>query len=118
VPGGGNGRSLRDTAVDHPSPLETKRRIDLAALGTVIAIGEFVLADKLAVERGPRQRAEGRAVPPGEEAQEKSFHPQNPPSRIVRLVPSACRFVQQAGSSRPRSAQSTGGGAPVFSFTI
>src|SRR5215468_3120154 len=67
-------RGLGGAAVDHPASLEAERGIDLATLRAVVAIAEFVLAHELAVERGPQQRAEGGAVPPGEEAQEKRFH--------------------------------------------
>src|SRR6185369_2954556 len=69
-------RGLGVVAIDHPAALEEKRRIDLAALGAVVAIAELVLADELAIERGPRLRAEGLAIPPGEEAQEErlNFH--------------------------------------------
>src|SRR5262249_61441171 len=67
-------RSLGNTAVNHPAALEAERRIDLAALRSVIAIAEFVLAHQLAIERRPQQRAKGGAVPPCEEAQEKRFH--------------------------------------------
>src|SRR5262249_56155205 len=72
--GGGDGGRLGGAAVDHPAPLVTERWIDLAAPSAVIAIAELVLTHELAVERGPHQRAKGRPVPPGEEAQKKRFH--------------------------------------------
>src|SRR5947209_2153944 len=63
-------------AVDHPAPFEAERWIDLAALGTIIAIAEFILADELAIQRSPHLCAEGLAVPPGEDACEEGldFH--------------------------------------------
>ena len=36
---------------------KSQGRIDLAALGAVIAIAELVLADELAIKRGPNPRA-------------------------------------------------------------
>src|SRR5262245_9634307 len=74
VPGRRHGRGLGDAVVDHPPPLEFQRWIDLATFGPVVAIAELVLADELAIEPGPQLGAEGLAVPPGEEAQEKRFH--------------------------------------------
>src|SRR6185436_20892406 len=74
VPGRADLRSLGIAAVDHPAPLEAERRIDLAALGAVIDVAEFVLADALAIERGPQLRAERLAVPPSEKAQEEGLH--------------------------------------------
>src|SRR5262249_6740132 len=76
MPGRRNHRGFGVTIVDHPAPLEVERRIDLAALGAVIAVAELILADELAIERGPHLRAEGLAIPPGEEAREegRDFH--------------------------------------------
>src|SRR5438552_16885493 len=74
MPGRRHDRSLRGAAINHPASLESEPRIDLAAPRAVIAIAELVLAYELAVERGPQQRAEGRPVPPGKEAQKKGFH--------------------------------------------
>src|SRR5260370_7908863 len=67
-----------DAAIDHPAPLETQHRIDLAALGAVVAVAELVLAHKRAIARGPQLRAEGLTVPPGEEAQDKGLPPPSP----------------------------------------
>src|SRR5712691_10784960 len=74
VPRRRDGRGFGGAVVGHPAPLEAERRIDLAALGAVIAVGELVLADELAIERGPKLRAKSLTVPPGEKAQEKGFH--------------------------------------------
>src|SRR5262245_34107942 len=78
VPGRRHGRGFGETVVDHPSPLAPQRRIDLAAPGAVVAVAELVLADELAVERGPQQRAERRTVPPGEKTQKKRLHRLSP----------------------------------------
>src|SRR4051812_16190767 len=96
-------RGLRVAVVDHPAPLEAKRGIDLAALGAVINVSEFILAHDLAVERRPDLRAEGLAIPPGEDAREEGFDfhgsPQGmeacsfmpaPPSPVQRLAPLVC----------------------------
>src|SRR5436190_657508 len=71
MPRRGNCRGLSHAVVDHPAPLETKVRVDLAATRTEIAIAELILADELAIEAGPDLRAEGPAVPPCEEAQQE-----------------------------------------------
>src|SRR5665213_3395189 len=65
---------FRDTIVDYPAPFKAKRRIDFATLGPVIAIAEFVLADKRTIEPRPPLRAESLAVPPGEHTQQENFH--------------------------------------------
>src|SRR6266567_7489718 len=86
MPGRWHDRSLRGAAVNHPASLESEPRIDLAAPRAVIAVAELVLAHELAVERGPQQRAEGRPIPPGKEAQEKHFHG----TRAIRCVARSC----------------------------
>src|SRR5947209_11683514 len=96
VPGRADLRRLGIVAVDHPAALEAKRRIDLAALGAVIAVAELVLADELAIERGPHLRAEGLAVPPREAAQKEclDFHGWLVAGRCA-LMTVHCRAVQQ-----------------------
>src|SRR5215469_18215911 len=42
-------RCFGKAAIDHPTALDTKRRIDLAVPGPVIAIAEFVFTNELAV---------------------------------------------------------------------
>src|SRR5581483_7103955 len=66
--------SLGDAGVDHPASLKPERRIDLAALGAVVAVAEFVLADEFAVKARPKLGAEGLAVPPGKKAKQKGLH--------------------------------------------
>src|SRR5258708_8958583 len=89
MPGRWHDRSVRGAAVNDPAPLEAESRIDLAAPRAVVAIAELVLADELAVERGPQQRAEGRPVPPGKEAQKEGFHRllQNRGERVALMPP-------------------------------
>src|SRR5262245_40201814 len=65
VPRRGDGRGLRNAAVDHPAPLHVERGVDLAAARAVIAVAEFVLSDEFPVQPRPPLRAEGLAVPPG-----------------------------------------------------
>src|SRR5579862_850038 len=67
-------RSLGDTVVDDPAPIKTERRINLAVFCAVIAIAEFVVADKFAVEPSRQLRAEGLTIPPGKKAKQKAFH--------------------------------------------
>src|SRR5262249_49500994 len=74
VPGRRHHRSLGGPAVDHPTPLEAERRVDLAAFGAEVVIAELVLADEFAVEARPDLRAEGLAVPPREKADEERLH--------------------------------------------
>ena len=38
-------RGFSIAVVDHPAPLEAERRIDLAALGPVVAVALLVFAD-------------------------------------------------------------------------
>src|SRR5262249_37950608 len=57
-----------------PAPLEAERRIDLAALGAIIGVALLVLADPFAKPPRPQLRAEGLAVPPGEEFEPKLLH--------------------------------------------
>jgi cyclohexyl-isocyanide hydratase len=45
VPGGGHRGRLGIAIVQHPSPLEAERRVDLAALGADIAVADFVGPD-------------------------------------------------------------------------
>ena len=71
---GGTRGGLRDPVIDHPAPLEAERRIDLAALGPVIAVAELVLADEFAVEPRPQLGAESLAVPPSEHPQQEVLH--------------------------------------------
>src|SRR6185503_4901527 len=92
VPGRTDLRGFRLIVVDHPAALEAERRIDLAALGAVVAVAEFILADELAVKRGPHLRAERLAVPPGEEAREEGFD--------FHCVCGAVRCVVIASSTR------------------
>src|SRR5438034_8462101 len=86
MPGRRDGRGCRGAVVNDPASLKAERRIDLAAPRAVIAVAELVLAHELAVERGPQQRAEGRPIPPGKEAQEKHFHG----TRAIRCVARSC----------------------------
>src|SRR4051794_39202846 len=51
VPRWRHARSFDHAVVDHPAPLKPERRIDLAALGAVVAVAELVLAYELAVKR-------------------------------------------------------------------
>src|ERR1700719_3986564 len=74
VPGRRHARGLRDAVIDHPSPLKAEARIDLPSSCAIVAVAELVLADEFAVEPGPQLRAEGLAVPPGEEAKPKRLH--------------------------------------------
>src|SRR6185503_17586398 len=76
VPRGPDRRGLRVAVVDDPAPLEAERRVDLAALGPVVAVAELVLADELTVAVRPPLRTEGLVIPPGEEPGEKGrdFH--------------------------------------------
>src|SRR5713226_8395339 len=68
------GRGLGQTFVDQPAPLKAERRIDSTSLRAVVAIAVFVFAHKLAVARGPQQRIEGRAIPPGKKAEQEFLH--------------------------------------------
>src|SRR5271166_3377239 len=78
VPAGRRHRGLGEAVVDDPAPLEAKRWVDLAAPAAIIGVAELIVANQLAVKAGVEQRVEGRAVPPGEPAQEKLFHPLGP----------------------------------------
>src|SRR5438034_8104667 len=100
MPGRRDGRGCRGAVVNDPASLEAERRIDLAAPRAVIAVAELVLAHELAVERGPQQRAEGRPVPPGKEAQKKRFH------RLVQIR-EAGRRVHATIARRSPSAEGT-----------
>src|SRR3954447_17696161 len=77
VPRRADHRSLGVITIDDPAPLEAEGRIDLAALRSVIPVAELILADELAITERPQLRAEGLAVPPGEDAREEcgDFHP-------------------------------------------
>src|SRR6476620_7350335 len=98
VPRWRNARGFDGAIVDHPAPLEPERRIDLATLGAVVAVAELVLANELAVKGGRQQRAEGRPVPPGEEAQEKRFHQlANGSPEGGAFMPPSMHEVQAAG---------------------
>ena len=59
-------RWLCNTGIDDPAPFEVQRRVDLAALGSIIPVAEVVLPDRLAMQRGPQLGAEGLAIPPCE----------------------------------------------------
>ena len=48
-----HGGSLGDPVINDPTALDAERRINLAALGPIIAIAEFVVADELAIKRSP-----------------------------------------------------------------
>src|SRR6185437_11172350 len=74
VPARRNPRRLGIAVIDHPAPLEMQRRVDLPALGAIIAVALLVLADELAEPPGPQLRAEGLAVPPREELEQELFH--------------------------------------------
>src|SRR5207237_9028777 len=74
VPGRRHHRRLGETFIDHPAPLHVERGVDLAVARAVVAVAELVAADLFAIKPRPELRAEGLAVPPGEEAQEKNFH--------------------------------------------
>src|SRR6478752_1421122 len=69
-----NAAGFRRAIVDHPAPLEAKRRVDLPAARPVIAVTLAVLADQFAKSRGPKLRTEGLAIPPGKEFEEKLLH--------------------------------------------
>src|SRR5262249_54307346 len=97
VPGWRHGRGFRGAVVDHPAPLEVQRRVDLAALGAVVAVAELVLAHELAEAPSPQLRAEGLAIPPGEEAQQKGL-------QLGDFEPGL--FVASARSCHRRSAKS------------
>src|SRR5262245_61572932 len=99
VPAGADGRRLGIAVIDHPAPVKTEHRIDLAALAAVVAIAALVLADELAVERGPDLGAEGLAVPPGEDAQKECFDRHG----ASLMPPRGCR-VQRAASRAGGSA--------------
>src|SRR5688572_1416961 len=66
-------RRLGKAVVDDPAPLEAERWVDLAALGSEVAVARLVLAHELAITPGPELRAERLAVPPGEKAREEIF---------------------------------------------
>src|SRR5882757_6628376 len=80
MPGWRNRGGFGVAVVDHPAPLEAERRIDLTAFGAKILVAELIFADALAIERGPHLRAEGLAVPPGEDSREegREFHSHPP----------------------------------------
>src|SRR5262245_35763438 len=88
VPSRPNDGGLRQTFVDHPAPLEAERRIDSASFRAVVAIAVLVLAHKFAVARGPHQRVEGRAIPPGEKTKQEFLHSHesNAPCRSWRMA--------------------------------
>src|SRR6266566_4857145 len=99
-------RGLRIAVVDHPAALESERRIDLAAAGSVIAIAELVGPDRFAIGPGPQLGPERGAVPPGEEAQQEGLdHLDHVGCGSARVLPSCRCDVQQ-----PRF---PGAGAPV-----
>ena len=76
-------RGLGDSVGDHPAPLESERRIDLAAAGPIIGVAERVVPDQFAVAAGViRGGVEGRPVPPGEELQKKLLHPSKAADRL------------------------------------
>src|SRR5262249_34948914 len=57
-----------------PAPLKAEVRVNFAAFGPIVAVAKLVLADEFAIEARPDLHAEGLAVPPREEAQEKGPH--------------------------------------------
>src|SRR5271166_6716517 len=100
VPAGRRHRGLGEAVVDDPAPLEAKRWVDLAAPAAIIGVAELIVANQLAVKAGVEQRVEGRAVPPGEPAQEKLFHPLGPLSSGKAPRP-APRDYGEAGAACP-----------------
>src|SRR5205823_11431989 len=80
--------------VDHPATLETEGRVDLAAVGAVVAVALLVYADQFAEAPRPQLRAERLAIPPGEEFEQKLFHKARPVREALALMPSARRIVQ------------------------
>src|SRR5260221_10591165 len=84
--------------VDDPAPLETKRRVDLAALGAIVGVALLVLADQFAESPGPQLRAKGLAAPPCEKFQQKQLHEDSAGWRgRAILMPLAARIVQTDG---------------------
>src|SRR5579871_3213954 len=74
VPSRRDAACLGKTVVDHPAPLKAQRGIDRTALGAVVAVSLFILADQLAVQPCPELGAKRLAVPPGEYLEEEMFH--------------------------------------------
>ncbi len=64
MPARRHGGSLGDAVIDHPAPLNTEDRIDLATLGAIVAVAELILADELAVTGWSRAgcRRSGRST--------------------------------------------------------
>src|SRR5262245_32125918 len=75
VPFRRNARGFGIAVIDHPAPFEAQRRVDRPALGAVVAVALIVGADQFAEAPGPQLRAKSLAAPPGEEFQQKLFHP-------------------------------------------
>src|SRR5271165_997896 len=73
VPARRGHRGFGDAIIDHPAPLEAERRIDRSAARAVIGVAELIVTDEFALTPRIEERVEGRAVPPGEEPQEKVF---------------------------------------------
>src|SRR5690349_20085986 len=71
MPGWRHVGRLRVAIINDPTPFHEKRPVDLAAAGPVIAIPEFIFADKLPVEPRPQLRAERVPVPPGKDQLEE-----------------------------------------------
>jgi hypothetical protein len=74
VPAGRDGRGLDRAVIDHPAALDAERLVFHAALGAVVDIAELVLADLLAEAPGVEPRADGLAVPPGEDLEQGLGH--------------------------------------------
>src|SRR5207237_3022023 len=95
MPGRRPPRRLGITVIDHPAPLEAERRIDRAALGAEIAVALLVGAHQFTEPPGPQLGAEGLAVPPCEELEQKQFHRPAPVrEKVGTLMPLARQIVQ------------------------
>src|SRR6478736_5149355 len=74
VPAGRDLGSLGLALVDHPAALDAERLVLHPACGAVIDIAELVLAHLFAEAPGVEARADGLAVPPGEDLQQPVLH--------------------------------------------
>src|SRR5262245_21234834 len=78
VPSRRDCRRFRNPVVDHPAPLEAEAAIDLAALGAVVLVPEFVFTYVFAIEARPQLCAERLAIPPGKELEKEVLHVRDP----------------------------------------
>jgi hypothetical protein len=74
-------RGVRFAVIDHPPPLESKRRIDAGF--PIIGVAEFIVPHELPIAPGVETRVEIRAVPPGEPVQQKFLEPIRHPSSAL-----------------------------------